>query len=195
MPRGDGGINIKLLRQSGSEACLDSSGDDRRGAAQAAAAPPAGPREDEPEAFMSVERLKKLPRKHGHGTARLGRRLVMLLADARTGPARRQLSLAEAIGDGGTRFPLPIRGGNFRRFRLSLSKRSRPVGPCCGGPATSRPRRGRRRRRRRRTRTRRAARARSGRRLASRCVDADLGRAPDAGLPHAQAAGGESIAG
>ena len=92
---------------------------------------------------------------------------------------------------------LPIRGGNFRRFRLSLPKRSRFVGSLLrradlqaargadGGGGGGGCVRGEPHGRGARGVWRRAV------------VDADLVRAPDAhGLPHAHAAGGyESIAG
>ena len=180
MPRGDGGIapvkllSSKWIKDRAAKLKAATTDDERRKLRL--------PRRqdlerDEPEAFMSVERLKELPRKHGYANTEKapGRRLVVLLADARApGPARRAARIVggghREGGDGRRQGPaLPIRGGDFRRFRLSLQKI-----PICGSPAaagrpTSRPRRGRRRRRRRRTRTRRAARARNGRRLASRC--------------------------
>ena len=119
------------------------------------------------------------------------------LTPAHPDPLGEQLvSLAEAIEKAertkGLSQRLPIRGGDFHRFRLSLSKRSRSVGPLLrradlqaargadggggggGGRVRGEPHgRG------------------AGGVWRRAVVDADLVRAPAAhGLPHAHAAGG-----
>ena len=201
MPRGDGGIApVKLLKtewikERAAKIKAATTDDERRKLRL--------PRRqdlerDEPEAFMSVERLKELPRGHEHGveTEARGRRLVVLLADARApGPARRAARIVggghREGGDGRTQY-IPIRGGDFHRFRLSLPKRSRFVGALLrradlqaargadggggrgGGRVRGEPQwRG------------------AGGVWRRAVVNADLVRAPDAhGLPHAHAAGG-----
>ena len=191
MPRGDGGIapvkllSSKWIKMRAAKLKAATTDDERRRLRL--------PRRqdlerDEPEAFMSVERLKELPRKHGF-FAKAPKRLQAAassycwLSPAHPDPLGEQLvSLAEAIEKAEKEkgqvilaaSPDFMTASHPRRRFSSISALSAKKIPICGSPAaagrpTSRPRRGRRRRRRRRTRTRRAARARSGRRLASRC--------------------------
>ena len=199
MPRGDGGIapvkllSSKWIKDRAAKLKAATTDDERRKLRL--------PRRqdlerDEPEAFMSVERLKELPRKHGPGRCgeAPGRRLVVLLADARApGPARRA---ARIVGgghrEGGEDYGEGATSSHPRRRFSSISALSAKKIPICGfraavGRPTSRPRRGRRRRRRRRTRTRRAARARSGRRLASRCRRCRFGTCTRCSRPSSRA--------
>ena len=85
---------------------------------------------------MSVERFKELPPVDGMGEAP-GRRLVVLLADApHPDPLGEQLvSLAEAIEKAEKEeldHNASHRGGDFRRFRISLPKDPDPVPAAAG---------------------------------------------------------------
>ena len=103
MPRGDGGIapvkllSSKWIKDRAAKLKAATTDDERRKLRL--------PRRqdlerDEPEAFMSVERLKELPRKHGLGTERLqaAASSYCWLTPAHPDPLGEQLvSLAEAI--------------------------------------------------------------------------------------------------
>ena len=93
---------------------------------------------DEPEAFMSVERLKELPRKHG-GVERLqaAASSYCWLTPAHPDPLGEQLvSLAEAIEKAETEGfeTFPSEAAIFVDFGSLCQKDPEMWVPCCGGP-------------------------------------------------------------
>ena len=93
---------------------------------------------DEPEAFMSVERLKELPRKH-HDVERLqaAASSYCWLTPAHPDPLGEQLvSLAEAIekAEKEGRYKFPSEAAIFVDFGSLCQKDPDLWVPCCGGP-------------------------------------------------------------
>ena len=96
---------------------------------------------DEPEAFMSVERLKELPRKHGSdagGEAPAAASSYCWLTPAHPDPLGEQLvSLAEAIEKAETEgryHRFPSEAAIFVDFGSLCQKDPDLWVPCCGGP-------------------------------------------------------------
>ena len=146
MPRGDGGIApVKLLKtewikERAAKLKAATTDEERRKLRL--------PRRqdlerDEPEAFMSVERLKELPRKHGwRGVERLqaAASSYCWLTPAHPDPLGEQLvSLAEAIEKAETKVnswdpAFPSEAAIFVDFGSLCQKDPVLWVPCCGGP-------------------------------------------------------------
>ncbi len=145
MPRGDGGIapvkllSSKWIKDRAAKLKKATTDEERRKLRL--------PRRqdlerDEPEAFMSVERLKELPRKHGsRGTERLqaAASSYCWLTPAHPDPLGEQLvSLAEAIKraerEGEWYQHFPSEAAIFVDFGSLCQKDSDLWVPCCGGP-------------------------------------------------------------
>ena len=143
MPRGDGGVApVKLLKtewikERAAKLKAATTDDERRKLRL--------PRRqelerDEPEAFMSVERLKELPRKHGpwRDVERLqaAASSYCWLTPAHPDPLGEQLvSLAEAIEKAERQgFTFPSEAAIFIDYGSLCQKDPDMWVPCCGGP-------------------------------------------------------------
>ena len=148
MPRGDGGIapvkllSSKWIKDRAAKLKAATTDEERRKLRL--------PRRqdlerDEPEAFMSVERLKKLPRKHGANNSverlQAAASSYCWLTPAHPDPLGEQLvSLAEAIekaekeGTGSLNSTFPSEAAIFIDFGSLCQKDPDLWVPCCGGP-------------------------------------------------------------